>query len=82
MTAMQATLANIRLGRDAMFLPEQAIYAEAMRRLAMDPTTPWTWIERAQGIAENLAAATGAEREPATAEFLARAAELFGEGRA
>jgi hypothetical protein len=82
MTAAQTTLANVRSGRDAMFLPEQAVYAEAMRRLAMDPTTPWAWIERAQGIAENLAAATGAEREQATAEFIARAAELFGEVRA
>jgi hypothetical protein len=82
MTAMQTTLANVRLGRDAMFLPEQAVYAEAMRRLAMDPATPWAWIERAQGIAENLAAASGAERGPATTEFLIRARELFGEGRA
>jgi hypothetical protein len=82
MTAMQSTLANVRLGRDAMFLPEQAAYAEAMRRLAMDPATPSDWIARAEGLAWFLANTDSERREKDTAESLARAAELFGEGRA
>lgn len=79
MTSAKATLANVRAGRYAMFLPAEAVYAEAMRRLAMDPTTPQPWLDRAIGASENLAAATPGQRADATAEYLAKARELFEE---
>lgn len=82
MIATQATLANVRAGRGAMFMQPEEVYREAMRRLAMDDRTPQAWIERAVAASENLAAATDDDREPATAAFLARARELFGEVRA
>lgn len=80
MSAKRVALECVRAEcRGLRGISETVIYAEAMSRLAADMDTPTRWIEDSLKALKNLAAATGSDRETATAEFLARAGELFGE---
>lgn len=78
MSIIRDTLASVEAGRGAALLPRQAIYAEAIRRLAMHPSTPGGWLEAALGAEEALTQSLPGDREAATAVFLGRAVELFG----